>query len=511
MKMKMLLVTVASILLSFSGCSKDPIITEATPPTTEKPTTPGEGNEKPQEPGTPGVDKNTPDTVADFTNWDSFLSSLNSFKLQKYATQAPNQGKNGNGALAIKGTPEGNHYVFTTENQSVNASAKTITFYIKGTASKSLSFNVYTSDKDYEVFNLRTDKQITDKTDITLSKDIVLQKTAKRNETNPNTGINDYVGVNINASNWIKITLDLDGVNYNKSAKGSSFALKVGKGGNYNLLIDNITFDNASPEVPVDPTNPTKPGDFTIPTDQTDYYAGIDFTKTGMELKAELTKLTTEKHEKNLSYGQIWDASKATDLTPDGNNVYLLYGHDGQTSGQTAYTRAKNNHGGGNGQWNREHTYAKSLGTPNLGEAGPGADAHHLRPADVQWNSARGNRPFATGNGTSKAVGANWYPGDNWKGDVARMMLYMYIRYGERCLPSNVAVGQKNSIDPNMINLLLEWNAEDPVSPIEERRNEYHGDKSNTYAQGNRNPFIDNPYLATQIWGGKTAKNLWTK
>ncbi|MGL4583767.1 MAG: hypothetical protein ACRCVU_12400, partial [Flavobacterium sp.] len=377
--MKMLLVTIASFLLSFSGCSKDPIITEATPPTNEKPTTPVKPVDptKPVEPGIPGVDQNTPATVADFNNWDSFLSTLNSFKLQKYATQATGQGRNGNAALAIKGTPEANHYVFTTENQSVNPSAKTITFYIKGTANKSLSFNVYTSDKDYEVFNLRTDKQIADKTDITLTKDIVLQKTAKMSETNPNMGINDYVGATINASNWIKITLDLTGVNYNKSAKGSSFAFKVGKGGNYNLLVDSIIFDNASPETPVDPTEPTtptKPGDYTIPSDQKAYYAGVDFTKEGMPLKAELTKLTTDKHKRNLSYGDIWNASKATDLTPDGNNVYLLYGHKGQTTGNTAFTRSKNNNGGGQGQWNREHTYAKSLGTPNLGESGPGAD-----------------------------------------------------------------------------------------------------------------------------------------
>lgn len=281
------------------------------------------------------------------------------------------------------------------------------------------------------------------------------------------------------------------------------------------------------PTEPVKPIEPTKPGDFTIPANQTEYYAGVDFTKVRMELKAELAKVTTDRHKKFLSYGDIWDASKATDLTPDGNNVYLLYGHDGQNSGQTAYTRSKNNHGGGQGQWNREHTYAKSLGKPNLEEVGPGADAHHLRPADVQWNSARGNKPFAAGNGTSKTVGENWYPGDEWKGDVARMMLYMYIRYGERCapkynpngqindkgkvVPSGVVIGSINAIDPNMIDLLLEWNAEDPVSEIEKKRNEYHGNRANPYAQGNRNPFIDNPNLATQIWGGTPAKNLWTK
>ena len=60
-----------------------------------------------------------------------------------------------------------------------------------------------------------------------------------------------------------------------------------------------------------------------------------------------------------------------------------------------------------------------------------------------------------------------------------------------------------------MLNLFLQWNAEDPVSEYEKRRNTYLGNSSNTFGQGNRNPFIDNPYLATKIWGGQVAENLW--
>ena len=60
-----------------------------------------------------------------------------------------------------------------------------------------------------------------------------------------------------------------------------------------------------------------------------------------------------------------------------------------------------------------------------------------------------------------------------------------------------------------MINLLLEWNADDPVSPYEDYRNNYLGNANNTYGQGNRNPFIDNPYLATLIWGGQNAEDRW--
>src|SRR5690606_41715169 len=66
-----------------------------------------------------------------------------------------------------------------------------------------------------------------------------------------------------------------------------------------------------------------------------------------------------------------------------------LFRSPGVTSGQYSRVRSKNDNGGNTGDWNREHTYAKSLGTPNLGEAGPGADAHHLRASDVQWNKDR--------------------------------------------------------------------------------------------------------------------------
>ena len=67
----------------------------------------------------------------------------------------------------------------------------------------------------------------------------------------------------------------------------------------------------------------------------------------------------------------------------------------------------------------------------------------------------------------------------------------------------------EHSIDSNMIDLLLEWNAEDPVSTYEDNRNTYLSNTSNTYGQGNRNPFIDNPNLATQIWGGAVAEDRW--
>ncbi|HUH25994.1 MAG TPA: endonuclease, partial [Flavobacterium sp.] len=114
------------------------------------------------------------------------------------------------------------------------------------------------------------------------------------------------------------------------------------------------------------------------------YYSSIDLSLSGTALKQQLATLITNTHTKKLTYSQVWDAIKITDLdSGNTSNVILLYGWPNVTTGKQARTRAKNNNGGGNGQWNREHTYAQSLGTPALGKTGAGADAHHLRSADV--------------------------------------------------------------------------------------------------------------------------------
>jgi endonuclease I/chitodextrinase len=241
---------------------------------------------------------------------------------------------------------------------------------------------------------------------------------------------------------------------------------------------------------------------------QEQYYTGVDLTAEGAELKENLAAKTIGAHTTFLSYTPgVWESSKITDVNPENSSeVLLIYGYS--ASGTTARTSGINNSGGNQGEWNREHTYAKSLGNPNLGSSGPGADAHHLRPSDVQYNSQRGNLKFADGAGTSGSVSGGWYPGDEWKGDIARMMMYMYIRYGNQCQPNNVGIGSNAATGDFMIDLFLDWNVEDPVSDFERQKNTHH-DSNQNYAQGNRNPFIDNAYLATRIWGGAPAEDSW--
>lgn len=240
---------------------------------------------------------------------------------------------------------------------------------------------------------------------------------------------------------------------------------------------------------------------------QQPYYNGVNLTLTGGALKTELSNKITITHTSLLTYSNVWTELKITDLDPgNSSNVLLLYGYN-DTDGSVVNdrTRSKNSNGGNVGDWNREHTFAQSLATPNMTTSSPnaGTDAHHLRSSDVQMNGNRGNRKFAAGSGNAGNAGSNWYPGDEWKGDVARMMMYMYLRYPSQCVPTNVGTGSTVALD-DMLTLFLEWNVQDPVSTYEEQRNT----RLET-SQGNRNPFIDNPYLATVIWGGSDAENTW--
>lgn len=236
------------------------------------------------------------------------------------------------------------------------------------------------------------------------------------------------------------------------------------------------------------------------------YYNSVNLNASGQSLKNSLASKISSTHANNVSYTPgAWNALRQSDLDiGSSSRVRLIYGYnDNDGNSITDRTRNKYQHGGASTDWNREHVYPKSLGTPNLGTSGPGADLHHLCPADARRNSTRNNRKFADGAGNSKITAQGyWYPGDEFKGDVARMMMYMYLRYGNRCLPKNVGTGSTVSSDRDMLQLFLEWNVEDPVSSFEEQRN-------NVIAsiQGNRNPFIDNPIFATQIWGGTAAED----
>jgi endonuclease I len=228
-------------------------------------------------------------------------------------------------------------------------------------------------------------------------------------------------------------------------------------------------------------------GSFSIPTNLINYYKDIDLAKTGTNLYNDLATLTISKHTKFLEYSErhnyLYDADE--DIN-NKDNVILIY------SGESRFWKEyAGNHFGVSETFNTEHIYPQSLIATTAV-----TDLHHLRACDSGINSSRGNHPFTDGSGSYKYQNSTFYPGDEWKGDVARMIMYVNLRYNEPW----------NDISTEGINLFIRWNAEDPVSSIEiQRNNIIEG------AQGNRNPFIDNPYLATIIWGGDSAANLWKK
>ncbi len=235
------------------------------------------------------------------------------------------------------------------------------------------------------------------------------------------------------------------------------------------------------------------------------YYKNIDIRNT-KTLFNQLSSLIVLTHTKKLRYSpDTWQALKKTDSdlnNPD--NIILIYGSNNSDKEITNdYSRDKNSGGVGRGKWNREHVYPKSLGNPNLGIEGPGADIHMLRPSDVKQNSKRGNLPFENASGEARKIKRSWYPGDKWRGDVARIIMYMYLRYNARTIPSKVAVSTYK-YNKNMPDLFLNWNYIDSVDDFEKKRNE-----EVFKIQRNRNPFIDNPYLAYLIWGGPVLKNKW--
>ena len=248
------------------------------------------------------------------------------------------------------------------------------------------------------------------------------------------------------------------------------------------------------------------------------YYQSINLNLTGDQLKNELSNLIINTHQNLIPYTSssldTWDVIKSSDVfSLDSSKVMLVYGYndnDAIVENDRTRDKALSCHSASCfGLWNREHVFPKSLASPNLvtNFPGPGTDVHNLRACDYSTNSSRSNKKYNDGSGNSGSTNqGDWYPGDEWKGDVARIVMYMYLRYPNQCEPISVGEGtQMYSPNGDIPDLFLDWNQEDPVTNFEELRNE-----AIYIAQGNRNPFIDNPYLATLIWNGPNAENKWT-
>ncbi|QWF77274.1 endonuclease I family protein [Amycolatopsis sp. CA-230715] len=225
-----------------------------------------------------------------------------------------------------------------------------------------------------------------------------------------------------------------------------------------------------------------------------DYYKDAE-GKSGAELKAALHTIISKMDK--LDYDQVWDGIKATDEDP-ANSANVIDVYSGKSQPKTS-------NGGGTSDWNREHVWAKSHGDFGTG-TGPGTDLHHLRPEQVSVNSERGNKDFDNGGGEVEGAPGNrtdddsFEPRDAVKGDVARMILYMAVRYdgddGAPDLEPNDKVDNGSAPAIGRLSVLKAWSQQDPPDAFEQHRNQVVFDKF----QHNRNPFIDHPEWVTSIW-----------
>lgn len=245
----------------------------------------------------------------------------------------------------------------------------------------------------------------------------------------------------------------------------------------------------------------TKPA---IPAyDPATYYAPAT-GKTGADLKAALHGII--RGHVYQTYTCTWDMLMEADEDPaDASKVIGLYT-------RRAIAKTDRDQGGNTPDyWNREHLWANSHGFPNSGYHAY-TDGHHLYAADKSVNADRANDDFAYGGTPNPECTAcledhaleTWEAPDEVKGDIARAMMYMAVRYeggsGVDGGTPNLELVDRltNSGEPNFGDLcdLVAWHLGDPVSASEQRRNDViHG------WQGNRNPFVDHPEYVLPIWG----------
>ncbi len=194
-----------------------------------------------------------------------------------------------------------------------------------------------------------------------------------------------------------------------------------------------------------------------------------------------LNSLMSGTHSKTTSYNDCKKYVWQTDC--EGNNT---------SNATTLYNSYKMDPGDWDGVWycNREHVWPQSLGGNNT--SGGGADLHHIRPALASVNSSRGNKKFGYGSG-------QYVPADNVKGDVARIVLYVWVRWNTQWGAESVTEVFQS------IDVLLEWCALDPVDTWELGRNEVV-----EAIQGNRNVFIDYPEYAWLIFGREVPSSMTT-
>jgi endonuclease I len=262
----------------------------------------------------------------------------------------------------------------------------------------------------------------------------------------------------------------------------------------------------------------------------TDYYDGT-FGLTGYQLKSKVHEIISKKTI-TWHYGDLQDFYQETDIDHHydydaTNSTFLLDIYSNNPTGITAYHYTKDQiRGSANAEglgYNREHMMPQSSFNSNYPMY---SDLFFVIPTDARINQLRSNYPYGISgttnyhtftngskinkNGTSNSgyTGRVYEPHAEFKGDVARSLLYFAIRYEGKLASFNFYNGTSAANDTSPLDgteekafedwyvaMLLKWHNEDPVSAHEvERNNKVFG------IQKNRNPFIDHPEWVSLIW-----------
>ena len=230
-------------------------------------------------------------------------------------------------------------------------------------------------------------------------------------------------------------------------------------------------------------------GSHDIASTEKDYYKSITDSLTGGmngTLRTTLTSISKPKASISYSSGLSSFLPGANEDPKNPNNMIYFYTQK-SVKKQSA------------GEWNREHTWPKSLSGGLYGTTGAGCDALHIMPTYVTTNSTRSSLKFGNcsngkvqtyqGVNYAKTSGGYFEPMDSVKGDVARIVLYMWTTY----------FAERNHSITNVassVSLMVEWHKLDPVDDIEMNRNNV------VFAskQNNRNPFVDHPEWVDKIF-----------
>lgn len=254
-----------------------------------------------------------------------------------------------------------------------------------------------------------------------------------------------------------------------------------------------------------------------IPSNYYDSANGL----TGFALKTQLKNITTNGHS-DQGYGSLYSGYVTThsdNIAESGyeNDGTILLYYTENPNGTDPYTfnHGSNNCGNYNSEndcYNREHTIPQS----SFGSASPMQnDIHHVVPSDGYVNGQRGSLPFGTvssaswtslngskrGSSSVSGYSGNVFePIDEFKGDIARAILYFVTRY-ENTVDGYTGFEMFNGTESQALEgwaltMLLDWHYN--VDPVDQREIDRNNAAYNY--QGNANPFVDHPEYANIIW-----------